>query len=125
MIISHMTPIEGIAKLGFRRWYERQLLEGHAWLVSCVLCLIAIFAMLEELSLRGPLARALACGALTVLAGLLAIYALQKYRLIMEQAERYGEHSTCARCGAYGRFTLLAGTTVECRKCANRWSLID
>jgi len=120
-----MTPVEGIGKLGFRRWYERQLIEGHAWLVTCVLCLLAIFAVLEELTFRGPLPQVLAYGAFAFLAGVLAIYSLQKYRAIMEQAERYGEHSTCARCGAYGRFTLLAGASVECRKCANRWSLTD
>jgi hypothetical protein len=120
-----MTPVEGIAKLGFRRWYERQLIEGHAWFVTCVLSLLAIFAVLEEISFRGPLAKVLGYGALAFLAGVLAIYALQKYRLIMAEAERYGEHSTCARCGAYARFTLLSGATVQCRKCANRWSLTD
>ena len=29
-----MDIVEGVRKLGFRKWYERQLIEAHAWLVT-------------------------------------------------------------------------------------------
>ena len=27
-----MEPADSIGRLGFARWYERRLIEGHAWL---------------------------------------------------------------------------------------------
>ena len=35
-------PARSIGKLGFRKWYERRLIEGHAWLISCFLCALGI-----------------------------------------------------------------------------------
>jgi len=29
-----MELSDGIRKIGFRRWYERQLIEGHLYLIS-------------------------------------------------------------------------------------------
>ena len=49
-----MNLIEGIRRLGFRRWYERQLIESHLFLVSGLLCLIAVMASLEDFSLQRP-----------------------------------------------------------------------
>ena len=49
-----MEPAATIGRLGFRRWYERQLIEAHAWLISCFLCMLAIAACVEVMSLRGP-----------------------------------------------------------------------
>ena len=45
-------PARSIEKLGFKRWYERQLIESHAWLVSCILCSLAICAVLELVGFR-------------------------------------------------------------------------
>ena len=50
-----MSPAEGIAKHGFRRWYERELIEGHVYLVTCILSLMLIAACLEQIDWRGPL----------------------------------------------------------------------
>ncbi len=49
-----MEPAAGIGKLGFSRWYERELIEGHAWLITCFLCMLAIAACVESMSFRGP-----------------------------------------------------------------------
>lgn len=122
-----MDPAAGIGKLGFKRWYERQLLESHAWLVSCVLCLLGAAACLEELSFRGPLPQALALGAAVFAAGVVAIYGWNRYRLIMAEVERLGEHSTCRACRAYAAFRLVgtdgAAMRVRCRKCAHEWRI--
>jgi hypothetical protein len=120
-----MEPAETIERIGFKRWYERQLVEGHAWFVTCFLCLLAVAAVLEELTFRGPLARVLAYGAIVFAAGALALYALARYRRIMEQAERLGDQATCGGCGTYARFRLVAAPlTVRCRRCDNQWSLL-
>jgi len=122
-----MDPAAGIGKLGFKRWYERQLIESHAWLISCVLCLLAAAACLEELSFRGPLPQALALGTAVFAAGAVAIYGWNRYRLIMAEVERLGEHSTCGSCRAYAAFRLVAtegaAMRVRCRKCAHEWRI--
>ena len=120
-----MEPADSIARLGFRKWYERQLIEGHAWFVTCFLCMVAIAAVLEELSFRGPLPRLLAFGGLVFAAGLVGCYAWLRYQRIMTEAERLGDQATCAACGTYGRFAMLSASSVRCRKCANEWRLVD
>ena len=45
-----MDIVQGIRKLGFRRWYERRLIEAHAFLITGFLALILAVAFLE---LRG------------------------------------------------------------------------
>ena len=46
-----MEPARTIARLGFRKWYERRLIEAHAWLVTALLCAIYVEAALEGLNL--------------------------------------------------------------------------
>ena len=122
-----MDPALGIGKLGFKRWYERQLIEGHAWLITCVLCLLAVAACLEELSFRGPLSQALALGAFVFAAGAVAVYGWDLYRTIMVVAERVAERSTCESCRAYAAFRLIGteggAMRVRCRKCAHEWRI--
>ena len=118
-------PAQSIGRLGFRKWYERQLIEAHAWLVSCLLCALAVAALFEELSIHGSVVRLLAISAFAFAAGAIGIYALLRYQNIMDLAGRLGEHSTCARCGTYARFSMLTPSVVKCRKCANEWRLID
>jgi hypothetical protein len=120
-----MEPADSIERIGFRRWYERQLLEGHAWFVGSFLCLVAAIACAEQLRLDDPLLRQLAFGAGIVAAGLAAIYALLRYLTMLAGALRLGEHATCRACGAYGRFSMVSASRARCRKCANEWRLID
>ena len=54
-----MEPADSIGRLGFARWYERRLIEGHAWFVSTFVCTILIAAVMEELTFRGSAARLL------------------------------------------------------------------
>lgn len=117
-------PARSIGRLGFRKWYERRLIEGHAWLISCFLCALGIAASLEGLSFKRP------DFVLTLLfvfvAGLVCWYSLQRYRVIMDEAERLGERSICGSCRAYGAFKLLGDypkMNVRCRKCGNEWLL--
>lgn len=120
-----MEPADSIVRLGFARWYERQLIEGHAWFVSCVLCLVAVAACAEELSFRGAPLRVLAYALLVVTALKVGIYGMIRYGQIMSVAEHLGEHATCPSCGAYARFRMISATEVRCRKCGNEWRLID
>lgn len=55
-----MEPADSIRRLGFARWYERRLIEAHAWFISGFICMIAIAACMEELNFRGSILRLLA-----------------------------------------------------------------
>lgn len=120
-----MEPADSIGRLGFSRWYERRLIEAHAWFVTGFICMVWIAASMEELSLRGSAARALLYAAMIVVAALLGIYGLFRYQQILVQAERVGERATCGGCGTYARFRLVSTANVRCRKCSHEWRLID
>ena len=120
-----MEPADSIRRLGFARWYERRLIESHAWFISGFICMIAIAACIEELSFRGSFARLLAYVTVVAAAAAIGIYGLVRYQQILSEAERLGEHATCGACGAYARFSLISPSQVRCRKCDNEWRLID
>ena len=119
-------PARSIEKLGFKRWYERQLLESHAWLVTCILSALAICAVLELVGLRVSNLASIVTLALVYAAGVLCWHSLQRYRAIMSVAERLSEQSTCKSCRAYAAFDLTAEhpLSARCRKCGNEWRLI-
>lgn len=136
-----MDLVDGIRRRGFRRWYERQLIESHLYLVSCFLCMILVAACAEQIDFRATSAAVMI--ALVIGGGVLGLFAWQRYKAIMTVAEGYGDRSTCAQCKAYAKFEVLdwgdpppvaqSGTAttsaigpwlkVRCRKCGNLWTL--
>lgn len=120
-----MEPADSIARLGFQKWYARQLAEGHAWLVTCLLCMVALLAIVEMMASSGSLWRNLAYGALAFAAGLVGWYALIRYLSMLVAALRLGERARCPGCGAHGRFVFVSAQAVRCRSCAREWRLID
>jgi hypothetical protein len=119
-----MEPADSIRRLGFSRWYERRLIEGHAWFITVFFCMIAIAACMEELSFHGSIARLLAYVTVVLAAAAIGVYGMVRYQRILSEAERLGEHATCGACGAYARFRLISPSRVRCRKCDNEWRLI-
>ena len=119
-----MEPADSIRRLGFARWYERRLIEGHAWLISGVFCIVAIAACAEELGSRGSVERLLVYATLLALAAVTGFYGFMRYQQILVEAERLGEQATCSACGAYARFRLISAAQVRCRKCNHEWRLI-
>jgi len=120
-----MEPADSIRRLGFAHWYERRLIEGHAWFISGFICIVAIAACVEELSFRGSMVRLLAYVIVVAAAAAIGIYGLVRYQNILSEAEHLGEHATCSACGAYARFRLISPSHVRCRKCDHEWRLID
>ena len=136
-----MQIITRIRQLGFRRWYERTLIEAHAHLITCFFGMILAFAGIEMVGNRSGLAQGLfgiGIGAAGV--GLTA-YGWLRYFKMIAVAEQLGAHATCPACGTYAYFTTLAGgpeeqestvdppesTTlwlrVQCRECGHTWLL--
>jgi hypothetical protein len=135
-----MTSADGIRKLGFRRWYERQLIESHVYLVTAFLSFILVMACLEAFNARGSGSRSLLLILLVLGAGALCMVALNRYLTMLGRAGRLAEKSVCNRCGVYGLLEVVGSGTapdtmdpdpqsggeilrVECRKCGNRWTI--
>ena len=134
-----MTPAQGIAKLGFRRWYERQLIEGHVYFVTCFLSMILVAVCLDQIDWRQPTRELLL---ITYVAGgvFLGLLSIRRYNFILWRAERFAEQSTCAHCATYGILQVLAAgaarddsppraladntwVRVRCKKCGHEWRM--
>jgi hypothetical protein len=120
-----LEPADSIRRLGFSRWYERRLIEGHAWFVSGFICLILVATCMEELTFKGSVARLLGYVSLVFAAAVVGIYGFSRYQKILVEAESIGERATCPSCGVYARFKLFSANSVRCRKCSHEWRLID
>ena len=121
-----MEPARSIGKLGFRRWYERQLTEAFAWLITCLLCAVVIAAGIESVWERLMTWRGLAMLAFVYVVGMILWYALQRFLKLLTRAERVASRSTCEQCGVNGRYEVLnetAAMQVRCRKCAHEWTI--
>ncbi|MGH8661651.1 MAG: hypothetical protein ACREUB_07775 [Burkholderiales bacterium] len=137
-----MELSEGIRKIGFARWYERQLIEAHLHLVTAFLCLILLTACLEGFSLRAP-----GPEPLLRLVGMFAgcwvgVWAVRRYGAILGVAESAAGQSVCKKCASYGRLEVIrAGllaprvrteketgraappVAVRCRTCGHEWMI--
>ena len=123
MIVGSMEPSDSIRRLGFARWYERRLIEGHAWFITGVLAMVAIGAAVEALGQRASVVQGLFDVAVATAAFGLGIYGFKRYQVILSEAETLGENATCRACGTYARFRLVSPTQARCRNCGGEWSL--
>jgi hypothetical protein len=128
-----------IRRLGFKRWFERQLIESHVYLVTCLFCLILILAILEQLHSRTGLER-IVMVALVFGGVALGIFSWDRYRAILFRALRLSERSSCEKCRAYARYDVFdwaraefqdaeedgdgAWLKVKCKVCAHEWTLV-
>jgi hypothetical protein len=121
-----MEPARSIGKIGFRRWDERRLIESHAWLVTSLLCALAISVALEALNFRESSVNTVITIAFCFVGGLFSWHGLRQYGSLMRQAETLAEHSRCGSCREYDKFHMVGEyptMTVRCRKCGNQWDL--
>jgi membrane protein implicated in regulation of membrane protease activity len=120
---------DGIRKVGFRKWYERELLSSHAHMVLALLCTIALMAALELLNGGGP-ADKLFNVLLFILSGAVGLWALRRYLYLLSNAETVADQANCSQCAEYGRLTVIeedrrnGQVLVKCRKCNHEWTLI-
>lgn len=124
-----MKLAEGIRRHGFRKWYERQLLQSHAHLILTFLCLIGIFAALD--AMRGTVgwgerAEEILTAILCAGAGL---WAMRRYLFLLHHAELAAHQAECPQCKAYGRLDLVQSdasgerVAVRCRGCGHGWRI--
>lgn len=120
-----MGPARSIARLGFRKWYERRLVEAHAWLLTALLCAVYAEAALETMSPGENAVAWLGTAGGIFVAALIVWHGLRRFGAILREAERCASQSTCSGCGSYATFQVLAPPqlTVRCRKCAHEWTI--
>ena len=142
--ILRMEPVPSITRLGFRKWYERQLILSHAALVACVICMVAVAICLEQFTYRAPLSEMAVTLAVFAAAMVAGWKCFRYYSRSMTEVWRFGERSVCAQCGTYGRLNVLASgivtppatarepapessawMNVSCRKCGHLWRMPD
>jgi hypothetical protein len=115
-------------RIGFRKWYERQLLTSHAHMVLAFLAVIALLASLE--ASRGADAGVkLANVAMSVACAGIGIWAIRRYLYLLMRAENTANQANCPGCGEYGRFRVVtehAGRDLDvcCHRCAREWKIL-
>ncbi len=135
---------DGIRTVGFRRWYQRELLSGHAQLVLLLLCTVGFMACLELMSTLTAGERLL--NAVSALfCAVVGAWALRRYLFLLMRAESIANQANCPACGTYGRLRVIddtrgsnttlntaatsgthaddEGITVSCRRCQASWRI--
>jgi hypothetical protein len=135
-----MDIAEQIRRLGFRRWYERQLIVSHGYLVVAFLALIGLLAGIEGMDyLRRSIGFYLVVAVGAAAAGMLMFVAWRRFNVLLARAERFAENAECPRCKTWGKFRVIAAEPggdddppeagrphwvhVRCTVCANVWKL--
>lgn len=124
-----MKLADGIRKHGFRKWYERELLQGHAHLALLLICTLGLMMALEAAvrfrSLQDQLID-IAAAILCVGAGL---WSLRRYLYLLTHAEMVANQADCPQCKTYGRLDLMKANDtgdhvqVLCRHCGHGWGI--
>lgn len=124
-----MKLAEGIRKHGFRKWYERELLQSHAMLALCFLCLIGIFAAFEAASGVQSVADRAFDVFTILLCGAVGVWSLRRYLFLLSHAEAVANQADCPHCREYARFKLMAengeALRVRCKKCEHEWQITE
>jgi hypothetical protein len=124
-----MKLADGLRKHGFRKWYERELLQSHAHMALTFLCAIGVFAALEAAYGFRSLDNQIGNGLAMLLCVGVGLWALRRYLLLLTHAEAVANQADCPQCGTYGRLTLVHAHAVEdsvdvcCRKCNHQWRI--
>ncbi len=129
-----MELSQGIRKVGFSRWYERELIESHLYLMSWFLSLVLVLACLEGFSFKAPGWEPVVRFAGMTAGVVLCMWTLQRYIAMLAYALHAAERSVCRNCRAYSAFELRerkgyaaashrGAVDVRCVKCGHEWTI--
>ncbi len=123
-----MRLADGIRKHGFRKWYERQLMQSHAHMVLTFLCFIGVFAAFELLA---DGANRLGNTLAIIVCTAIGAWAVRRYIRLLTTAEAVAHQADCPSCKTYARFTLIedrlqrSEVLVHCKQCQHEWVIED
>lgn len=124
-----MKLADGIRKVGFRKWYERELLQSHMHMALTFMCTVGIFAAFEAATKFHTWVDQLIDIAAALICGGVGVWALRRYLWLLTHAESVAHQATCSQCGTYGLLKLVQPEThsdamaVRCKKCAHEWHI--
>ena len=127
--IQGMRLAEGIRKHGFRKWYERELLQSHAHLTLTFLCAIGVFGAIEAAMRFRSWGDQLVNAAAVLLCTGVGVWALRRYLYLLAHAEAVANQADCPACKTYGRMELVQSDAsgeqvqVRCRQCSHHWRI--
>jgi predicted Zn finger-like uncharacterized protein len=120
---------EGIRKHGFRKWYERELLQSHAHMALAFLCTIGVFAAFEAASGVQHWSDRLVDVVAVLVCGGTGIWAIRRYLMLLANAEAIAHQADCPSCQAYARLELRGtnadGVQVRCKPCGHEWTIVE
>lgn len=117
---------EHFKRIGFRKWYERQLLSSHAHMVLAFLAVIAVVGAMEAFRTSEGDTQ-LANVLFVVIGAAIGAWAMRRYAFLMMRAEQAADQASCPDCGDYGRFRVVGHRPrtgeidVCCRRCPRGW----
>jgi ABC-type nickel/cobalt efflux system permease component RcnA len=126
-----MRLADGIAKHGFRKWYERELTQSHIHLVLLFLCAIGLLMALEVFSRTAALTDRFGNVISLLLCAGVGLWALRSYLYLLMHAEEIANQAVCPECKTYGKFAMLRDdrqkqqVTVRCKCCSHEWPIFD
>ena len=118
-----------IRRLGFRKWYERELLSSHANLVLLLLSTIGLLASAEIFSTGLPVLEQVQVLLGAAASAVIGFLALRRYLYRLQHAEYVADQAVCRRCASYAKWDSLeeqaegARLAVRCRQCGHAWTL--
>jgi hypothetical protein len=133
-----MHATDYIQRHGFRRWYERQLIESHAYLALGFVALIMLLSGAEVLGDMKSGASYLSTITMAALAGVLMLVAWRRFNALLARAERFAEGASCPECKTWGKFRVIGEEAVadepadaarprwlrvRCAQCGGEWKL--
>lgn len=122
-----MNAATRIRRLGFRKWYERELLHSHANLVLLLLSAIGLLASAEVYDRSLGLLDQLEVIASAIASGVIGVLALRRYLYLLNHAEYVADQAICRHCDSYATFDLIGGDEpvlrVRCRRCRHEWRI--
>ena len=125
---------DGIRQLGFRKWYERELLSSHAHMALAVIAAVAMMASFEAFTGATP-GEKLMNTAFVIVCAAIALWAMRRYLYLLMHAEEMANQANCSQCQAYGQLRVLEASNrpapaqrlvpVCCKRCGFQWSMED
>ncbi len=119
---------DGVAAVGFRKWYERELLSGHAHLVLMLLATLGMLGSIEAFAGGDWLDKTIDA-VMFVASAAIAVWGMRRYLYLLMRAEHIANQANCPQCKEYGRLTVEADhsqsgkTRVRCKACGHRWDI--
>jgi hypothetical protein len=127
-----MNAARKIQRIGFRKWYERELLQSHAYLVLLLLSTLGLLGSAEAYGLHLALSSQLLVLACATASALIGFWALRRYLYLLKHAEFVADQAVCRACQTYARWEILEEVAqpaqdrlrVRCKRCSHVWLIV-